>query len=88
MHFFSVSYSNDLTGFPASPGLPEKPSSPGRPFVNKKKRNRGYDKTETFRIVRFELYLQEVQGDLGFQVAQVDPEDPTNVVIIDFLKLL
>lgn len=26
----------------------------------------------------FELYLLEVQGDLGFQVAQVDPEDPAN----------
>lgn len=34
---------------------------------------------EMFRIdIRFGLYLQEVQGDLGFQVAQVYPEDPAN----------
>lgn len=37
---------------------------------------------EMFRIIMFGLYLQEVQGDLGFQVAQVDPEDPTNKIII------
>lgn len=24
------------------------------------------------------LYLQEVQGDLAFQVGQMDPEDPAN----------
>lgn len=30
----------------------------------------------------FGLYLQEVQGDLGFQVAQEDPEDPANKIII------
>lgn len=35
-----------------------------------------------FRIIVFGLYLQEVQGDLGFQVAQVDPEDPANKIII------
>lgn len=27
------------------------------------------------------LHLQEVQGDLGFQVAQVDPADPANQII-------
>lgn len=37
---------------------------------------------EMFRIIMFELYLQVVQGDLGFQVAQVDPEDPANKIII------
>lgn len=37
---------------------------------------------EMFRIIMFGLYLQEVQGDLGFQVAQVDPEDPANKIII------
>lgn len=30
----------------------------------------------------FGLCLQAVQGDLGFQVAQVDPGDPANKMII------
>lgn len=30
----------------------------------------------------FGLYLLEVQGDLGFQAAQVAPEDPTFKIII------
>lgn len=33
-------------------------------------------------IIMFGLYLLEVQGDLGFQVAQVAPEDPTIKIII------
>lgn len=33
-------------------------------------------------IIMFGLYLLEVQGDLGFQVAQVDPEDPLIKIII------
>lgn len=37
---------------------------------------------EMLGIIMFGLCLQEVQGDLGFQVAQVDPEDPANKIII------
>lgn len=33
-------------------------------------------------IIMFGLYLLEVQGDLGFQVAQVAPEDPAIKIII------
>lgn len=33
-------------------------------------------------IIMFGLYLLEGQGDLGFQVAQVAPEDPAIKIII------
>lgn len=42
----------------------------------------GYDlMSGTFWIIMSGLHLQEVQGDLGFQVAQVDPGDPANQII-------
>lgn len=46
-----------------------------------RKENGGWN--EIFKmIVMFGLYLLEVQGDLGFQVAQVAPEDPAIKIII------
>lgn len=79
--------SNNLTGFPAAPGLPEKPISPGKPFILKRESNSGYDLTEMFRIIMFGLYLQEVQGALGFQAAQVDLENPANKIFLITLIL-
>lgn len=43
-----------------------------------------------FWVIMSGLHLQEVQGDLGFQVAQVDPADPANQIInvITSIKML
>lgn len=46
-----------------------------------KKENGGWNEM-FWMIIMFGLYLLEVQGDLGFQVAQVDPEDPLIKIII------
>lgn len=48
----------------------------------KREVNSGYDlRSGIFWIIMSGLHLQEVQGDLGFQVAQVDPADPANQII-------
>lgn len=46
-----------------------------------KKENGGWNEM-FWMIIMSGLYLLEVQGDLGFQVAQVDPEDPAIKIII------